>query len=269
MSITSRLALGSILAATIVACGGQPQVSTPAGGAPAPSQSISINDGESLVRAMHAKYNGQWPRALTYTQTTTLLGSSGTSNDQLWYVAILAPGRQRIDYVNPSLANGALVRADSTYQFVNGRQAGATEGWNDLLVLTQDVYNQSPDVTVSILRRQGFQLSRLQSKTFDGRSAYVVGASSSNDSTSRQFWIERDRLVLVRIREKRGDNFVDTRLGDFIKAGEGFVARQTYQFANGVPRLHQQIAGLRTDTPLAPDLFEPKLFGSVKHWSKP
>ena len=253
----------------LVACGGQPQVSTPAGAAPAPTQSISVNDGESLIRSMHAKYNGRWPGALTYTQTTTLLGQSGTNNDQLWYVAILSPGRQRIDYVNPDLGNGMLVRADSTYQFTNGRQVAVTEGWNDLLVLTQDVYHQSPEVTISILRRQGFQLSRFQTKTFDGRSAYVVGAASTNDSTSKQFWVERDRMVLVRIREKRGDNFIDTRLGDFVKTGEGYMARQAYQIVNGVPRLHQQIGVLRTDMSLAPDLFEPKLFGSVKHWSKP
>ena len=96
-----------------------------------------------------------------------------------------------------------------------------------------------------------------------------MGAASTNDSTSKQFWVERDRMVLVRIREKRGDNFVDTRLGDFVKTGEGYMARQAYQIVNGVPRLHQQIGGLRTDMSLAPDLFEPKLFGSVKHWSKP
>jgi hypothetical protein len=77
-------------------------------------------------------------------------------------------------------------------------------------------------------------------------------------------------MLLVRIREKRAEGqYSDIRLGDFIKAGEGWIAKQTYQLQNGMPRLHQQIAGVKTDTQLNPDLFEPKLFGSVKHWSKP
>jgi hypothetical protein len=110
----------------------------------------------------------------------------------------------------------------------------------------------------------------MQSRSFDGRTTYVVGAASATDSASRQFWVERDRLVLVRIREKRGENqFSDIRMGDYIKAGEALIARQTYQLQNGVPRLHQQIAGLKADTPLDPALFEPKQWSSVKHWSKP
>ena len=260
-----------LFAAAVVGCGGKPQVSSPApGGAPAPVQSISVNDGETLIRAMHAKYDGRWPKTLTYTQTTTLLGQSGANNDQAWYVALSAPGKERIDYVNPDLGNGMLIRAESTYFFANGRQVRAASGWNDLLLLQQDVYHQSPDVTISILRSLGYQMSRIQTRSFDGRTVYVIGAASSTDSASRQFWVERDRLLLVRVREKRGENqFSDIRIGDFIKVGEAFVAKQTYQLQNGVPRLHQQIAGAKADVPLDPDLFEPKLFSSVKHWSKP
>ena len=77
-------------------------------------------------------------------------------------------------------------------------------------------------------------------------------------------------MVLVRVREKRSEGlFSDIRLGDYIEAGEGWIAKQTYQLQNGIPRLHQLITGVQTDTQLNPDLFEPKLYGSVKHWSKP
>ena len=263
--------MGALLMIAVVACGRQTQVSSPpAGSAPAPSQSISVNDGESLIRAMHARYDGRWPKSLTFNQTTTLLGQTGQNNDQLWYVAISAPGKQRIDYVNPDLGNGVLVRSDSTYIFANGRQVRATSGWNELLLLTQDVYHQPPEVTISVLRSLGYQLSRIQTRSFDGRTAYVIGAQSITDSSSRQFWVERERLVLVRVREKRGENqFSDIRIGEFIKAGDGWIAKQTYQLMNGMPRLHQQVAGLKVDPALSPDLFEPKLWSSVKHWSKP
>ena len=271
MSNSSRRAIASLALLTLAACGRQSQVSSPAaGGAPAPTQSVSVNDGETLIRAMYAKYNGRWPKTVTYNQTTTLLGQTGQNSDQTWYVAMSAPGKQRIDYVNPDLGNGLLVRSDSTYFFSNGRLVRVGSAWNDLLLLTQDVYHQSPEVTVSILRSLGYQMSRLQTRSFDGRTTYVIGAASSTDSASRQFWVERDRLVLVRIREKRGDNqYSDIRLGDFLKMGEALIAKQTYQLQNGIPRLHQQVAGVKADPPLDPALFDPKQWSSVKHWSKP
>jgi hypothetical protein len=269
MSNFQRGAAGAIAVAMLAACGGQTQASGPAGSAPAPSQSISVHDGESLIRAMHAKYLDRWFKTITYTQTTTLLGPSGT-NDQLWYVAMALPGKQRIDYINPDLGNGMLVRSDSTYLFSSGRPVRESLGWNDLLLLTQDVYLQPPDVTISILRSLGYQLSRLRTSSFDGKSAWIVGASSSTDSSSKQFWVERDRMLLVRLREKRGDNqFSDIRIGDFVEAGNGWIARQAYQMQNSVPRVHQQLANVKVDVPLDPDLFEPRVFSTVKHWSKP
>jgi hypothetical protein len=271
-SILPRRFAGAIVFVSLIGCGRRAQVSSPAatGAVPAPAQSVAVTDGETLIRAMHARYAGRWPKTLTFTQTTTLLGQTGPSSDQLWYVAMALPGKQRVDYVNPDLGNGLLIRTDSTYFFNNGRLARTGSGWNDLLLMTQDVYHQSPEVTISVLRSLGIQMSRLRTSSFDGRTAYVVGSTSVTDSSSKQIWVERERLVLVRVREKRGEGlFSDIRIGDFVAAGNGWVAKQTYQFQNGVPRLHQQLAGIRADAALDSALFDPKQWATVKHWSKP
>jgi hypothetical protein len=271
MSLSSpRRAPGVLLVLTVSACGHQAQVASPAAGASAPTPSISVTDGESVIRAMHAKYMDRWYKTITFRQTVSLLGAGGQNTDQLWYVAMSGPGLQRIDYVNPELGNGTLVRAESTYFFSNGRQVSATSGWNDLLLLTHDVYLQPPEVTISILRSLGYQLSRMRTSSFLGKTSYVVGASSQTDSSSKQFWVERDRMILVRVRDKRGEGqFADFHLGEYAAAGSGWIAKQTYQMLNGVPRLHQQITAVTVDTPLDPALFEPKQWASVKHWSKP
>jgi predicted small lipoprotein YifL len=270
--IPSRAA-GALLLFSLASCGGKTQVSSPPAGAPAPAaptQSVSVTDGESLIRAMHAKYSSRWYRTLTFTQTTTLLQNTGPNNDQYWYEALSLPGRLRIDYGNPDLGNGVLFRSDSTYQISSGRVARAFTGWNDLLILTQDVYLQPPEVTISVLRSLGIQMSRIRTSTFDGRTAYVVGSTSVTDSSSKQFWVERDRLLLVRVREKRAEGqWSDIRLGDFIAVGNGFIAKQTYQMINGFPRLHQQVAGPKADVALDPALFDPRQWSTVKHWSKP
>lgn len=263
-------AVAALLLLSTAACGRKSQVSSPVGAPAAPTQSVSITDGPSLIRAMHARYAASWYSSISYIQTTTLLSQSGANSDQSWYVAATLPGRLRVDYGNPDLGNGLLFRADTSYYFNGGRLARTNTGWNELAILTQDVYKQPPEMTISVLRSLGVQMSRLRTSSFDGRTVYVVGSSSSTDSTSKQFWIERDRLLLVRVREKRGEGrFADIRIGDFVQAGNGWIARQTYQMENGVARVHQQSTQFKVDPPLDPALFDAKQFSTVKHWSKP
>src|SRR5689334_3886297 len=92
MSNSSRLIVGALLITAVAGCGRQSQVSSPAAGsAPAATPSISVTDGESLIRAMHARYMGHWYKDITFNQTTTLLAQSGQNNNQAWYVAIAGP----------------------------------------------------------------------------------------------------------------------------------------------------------------------------------
>src|SRR5687767_1770716 len=164
----SSRAAGALLICSVGACGRTAQVSSPAGAAAPPAtQSVAVTDGESLIRAMHAKYSNRWPRTVTYTQTTSLIGQTGANNDQSLYQALSLPGKLRIDYGNPDLGNGLLYRSDSSYQFANGRVARATAGFNELLLLTHDVYHQAPEVTVSVLRSLGYQMSRMRTSSFD------------------------------------------------------------------------------------------------------
>src|SRR5205085_1068946 len=151
-------------------------------------QSTQINDGESLIRAMYERYQGKWYKTATFVQRTTLYRGS-TPTEQTWYESMLLPGKLRIDVGNPSAGNGTLFRADSIYAMSAGRVANANEGFNDLLVLGFDVYQQPPEQTISILRHQGYQLSRIHNDDFRGKPVYVIGATSRNDTTSKQFWI--------------------------------------------------------------------------------
>ena len=261
---------GLLLLPLFAACGRSAQVSSPAaGGAPAP-QAVSVNDGESLIRAMHARYSGKWYRTMTFIQRTTLYSQTGAPSEQTWYEALSLPGKLRIDYGNPEAGNALLFRADSNYQFAGGRLARTATGWNELLVLGFDVYTQPPEVTSSILRSLGFQMSRMRGASFDGRSVWVIGTTSISDSTSKQFWVDRDRLVVVRTIEKRPEGRrVDVRFGDFAAAGNGWVAKQVFQYVDGQVRLHERYTNIKTDVVIDPALFDPKQFATVKHWSKP
>jgi hypothetical protein len=207
---------------------------------------------------------------MTFIQRTTMTMGSGVPTEQAWYEAMSLPGRLRIDYGNPDLGNGVLFRADSSFQFAGGRLARSTQGWNDLMTLSHDVYTQPPEVTVSILRSLGYQLSRFRTGTFDRRGVYIIGAGSTSDTSSKQFYVERERLVVVRSMEKRADGHQsDIRFGDYVPAGNGWIAKQVYQILDGRERIHEEYANITVDPPLDPALFDPARWSTVKHWSKP
>ncbi|HEY6220830.1 MAG TPA: hypothetical protein VIV65_12325, partial [Gemmatimonadaceae bacterium] len=151
------------LAIVVSGCHHASPVSNPSPASPAPAparQSTQISDGESLIRAMYARYEGKWYKTATFVQRTTLFRGQ-TPTTQTWYESMLLPGKLRIDVGNPSAGNGTLFRADSIYAMSGGRVASANDGFNDLLVLGFDVYQQPPEQTISILRHQGYQLSRI------------------------------------------------------------------------------------------------------------
>src|SRR4051812_38890190 len=193
-----RLAVTAVV--VVAACGRSAQVSSPSGN---PTPEPKVVDGESLIRAMYARYQSSWYHTLTFIQQTTVIRPGSPPQNSTWYEALSLPGKLRIDIGNPDLRTGILFRADSTYSFSSGTLSRADTGWNPLLVLGFDVYAQPPEQTISILRHLGYQMSRFHTASFDDKSTYVVGATSTTDSTSKQFWVERDRLVFVRAREKR------------------------------------------------------------------
>lgn len=265
--VRRRLGLLAVLAA---GCGRQAQVSSPVAGPSPVRQATAITDGESLIRAMYERYQNKWYRTVTFVQKTTITRGTNPPQVQTWYEAMSLPGRLRIDFNNPETGNGALYRGDSTYSFSGGRLVKADTGFNDLLLLGFDVYTQPPEQTISILRHLGYQLSRLHTDHLDGKSVYVVGASTRSDSASKQFWIERDRLLFVKTGGKTSaGQQSDVRFTDYVPAGNGWIAKQVWQSIGGSPRLHEQYSSIQVDVTLDSALFDPKQWSTVKHWTKP
>src|SRR4051812_15057245 len=173
-------------------------VPVPARPARAPeSAPPSIATSASLVRAMRDHYAGKWYRSLTFVQKTTVSLASGGSVVQTWYEALELPGKLRIETDRAS-KSGTLFAHDSVFSFTNGKLVRADSGLNDLLVLGFDLFALGPDHAERVLRHMGFDLTRFHEGTWQGRPIYVVGAERG-DTVSKQFWVDRDRLLFIRL----------------------------------------------------------------------
>src|SRR3989442_122285 len=144
---------------------------------------------------MHDRYAGAWYRTLSFVQRNTATRPDGTTEHSVWKEYAALPGKFRIEFTPADSGNGILFVNDSQFVFHADTIASASAFIHPLMVLGFDVYFDAAEHTVARLERLGFDLATVRDDTWQGRPAYVVGAKG------RQFWVDRERLVFVRLLE--------------------------------------------------------------------
>lgn len=250
--------------ATLLACHQQ----APAPNAAPNNIAANYSSGEAVVAAMHDRYAGKWLRTLTFKQTTSRLLGNGSWDVQTWYEALKLPGQLRIDFAPISAGNGVLYARDSQFVVQNGRVASASPGINDLLLLGFDVYGNAPARTSELLRKQGFDLSRTHAATFEGRPMIVVGALSG-EVRRKQFWIDAERLVFIRLIQPAPRDTAkvqDIRFTKYEPSGDSWIAMRVEIYTGDLLTFAEDYSDLRTEVPLDDALFVPSRWKSAKHW---
>ncbi|SRR6266571_3435356 len=133
------------------------------------------------------------------------------------------------------------------------------------LLLGFDVYHQAANRTISQLRRRAFDLDVVHEGTWQGKPVYVVGAARG-ETASNQFWIDRQRLVLLRLIERGPRGRSDLRFNQYVESGGGWIAVEVAQYVNGKRRLLEEYSDVRTNVPLSDALFDPRQWTSAPHW---
>jgi outer membrane lipoprotein-sorting protein len=228
-----------------------------------------IQNGEALIRAMHDRYQNNWYETLTFTQMSITHKPDGTTSSDIWHEAAMLPGKLRIDIGPLSNEDGAIVADGTVTSFKGGDSAGTRPFVHMLLVLGFDVYCQPAATTIEQAKGQGFDLTKLHEDTWQGEPVYVVGADKG-DLKSKQFWIEKKRLLFVRIIEPdRHDatKTADTRFVDYRKTSPGWVAAGVEMYVDGKEVFSEEYSDIQVNPKLDPAIFDPKQFAS-QHWEK-
>jgi len=218
------------------------------------------SDGEALIRQMHQRYDGKWYRTLTFVQKT----SYPDGRTETWYEAAEVPGKLRIDVAPLDSMNTILFRNDSVYQYQRGERKVAEAMTHPLMVLGFDVYAQAPEETIRELRALGFDLSRLREDSWQGRKAWVVGSTAS-DTLAREFWVDQERLLFVRLVQlapRRGPtpgkrDIAEIHFNRYQPLGQGWIAAEVAFFNNGEKVQLEQYRDIQADPLLPEGLFEP------------
>lgn len=214
--------------------------------------------GEDVLRRMHETHVSTWYRTLTFTQKTAF----ADGRVETWYHAMALPGRLRIDVAPVRSGVTRILRNDSMYAFQRGTRERAVPLTHPLLVLGFDVFADSIERTVDRVRGFRIDLSKLDQGTWQGRPAWIIGAQAG-DSSSPQIWIDTERLVFVRLIERRaaepesGESaLVETQFNRYQRLAGGWIAPEVVFKVNGALRLTETYGDIRADVALDPRTFD-------------
>ena len=237
--------------------------------APTLARAQEIRDGESLLKAMHGRYQTSWYQTVTFTQKSTTYKPDGTSSAESWYEAALLPGKLRIDIGEPAKNNGYIF-ADGNLTIVKeGKVINTRPDINMLLVLGFDVNRQDPAATIKVAKGEGYDLSKLHEDTWEGKPAYVVGADKG-DLKTKQFWVAKDTLLFLRdIEPAQSDptKVRDIRFTRYEPLEGAWIAARVEMFAEGKMIFSEDYTEIKGNVKLGAEAFDPGQFMAT-HWEK-
>jgi hypothetical protein len=228
-----------------------------------------IRTGDALLSWMHDRYDKNWYDTLTFAQKSTTHNADGTAKSEMWYEAAMLPGKLRIDIGDLAEGNGLIIANGELTRFKAGKIAESEPFVHMLLALGFDVYRQPAETTINQVKGQGFDLSKIHEDTWEDQAVYVVGADPG-DLKSKQFWVEKSRLLFVRmIKPDDHDKTktTDYRFLDYRQLPVGWVAAAVELYLDGNKIFSEEYSDIRVNPKLDPAIFDPKQFTS-KHWEK-
>ena len=230
-----------------------------------PANSQEIRDGATLLTAMHVRYKDSWYESVVFKENAITLNPDGTSKTEIWDEALELPGKLRINRGPSSEGNGFVFVAGTLTTFQQGKTTGPRSFIHMLLVLGFDVYRQDPKTTIDKVKGQAFDLAQIHEEKWDGQDVYVVGAAKG-DLTSKQFWIEKKRLLFVRLiepEEHDATKIHDTRFRDYRKLSSGWISARVEFYTNGKNTFNEDYFDMKANAKFAPALFDPSKFNET------
>ena len=229
-----------------------------AGTAAGSARAQAPTSGDQVIRAMHDRYAGKWYKTLTFQQKTTRRTPADTMEIQTWYETAEVPGRLRID-IAPRGGTSYIYANDSVYVTNKDSVLRRLPGRNPLLILGFDVYGQPAEKTIDVLKDEGFNLGPVHEDTWEGRPVYVVGAAKG-DTTSKQFWVDKDRLLFVRLLEpspRDSSKEEDTRFDDYRPLGHGWISALVESYSGGKLMQREEYSDIKADPKIPANTFTP------------
>jgi hypothetical protein len=128
------------------------------------------------------------------------------------------------------------------------------------------------DATLRDLAVVPVAMARVRQGRWQHRDTWIVGAADAADTTSAQFWVDAERLVLVRLLVPGGPGprapVQDIRLDAYVPLGGSWLATRVTMYVAGRRVLFEEYSRYTADPPLPDATFDPARWREAPHWTR-
>lgn len=247
------IVVAGVALVVVVACSRAPEPAA----APAPKP---IDSPRALVERMRDTWKERYFRTMIFRQKNTLYRQGGGEDPSEWMEYQAVPRRLRIEFLPAEPKSGILFRDNRQYSFNGGKLADERPLVHPLLLLSADVYALPVDTTMRDIAATRIDTTHFHQSTWEGRPAYVVGAVAG-DTTSSQFWVDAERMLLVRLVQKatnaQGRTIVSENRFTYQDVDSIAIPHVITFLRDGRPYWREEYTDVRLNVPLDSALFDP------------
>jgi len=223
-----------------------------------------ITSTRDLLKEMHNRYKGKFYKHITFVQVNKIFRADTLSETSVWYEAFEYPGKLRVDYGPTVGVNGHIFLSDSVFYFKDGVLDKSEKKINESMLLSGDIYCLPIPEIMSKLNILGYDTIKFREDKWMGKSAYVIGANVGDDTT-RQFWIDKQFMYLVRHVINEAGQVQEIHFSEHQAKGKFYIEDEVKILENGKTVKTERYAEVNPDIILLPAIFDPKQWGKV-HW---
>ncbi|TPE46096.1 LolA-like protein [Pontibacter mangrovi] len=230
----------------------------------ATSSSHKYKSGHEVVKAMHERWQGKWYPNFQFEQRAIFYENDKVMKEEVWQELYSQPGQLHIRFGGFDSGNGVIFSQDSVYQFKNDSLARKAAQIHPLVLLCFDVYFYQPKETVAKLQQLQFDLDKLHETEWQGRKVYVVGASSDQDTSSNRFWVDKERLYVLRVVTNHSGTVRDVEINNYQEIEHNWVATEIVFKTDGKTTLKEEYFNISFPAKVNSDWFEPDNFPNTR-----
>lgn len=229
-----------------------------------PSKPKAITNSTELVKAMHSRWSKTWYPNFAFDQRAIYYEGDKVTKEEVWQEVYSQPGLLGIRFNGFESGNGVIFREDSVYTFKDNQLQGKAFQVHPLLLLCFDVYFLQPETTVNKLEKIGFDLSKMAEAKWQGRDAYVVGTTDTADNTMPQFWVDKERLYIVRVLTNPKGTPRDVEINNYQKLQGKWIATEIIFKTDGKTTLREEFFNMRFPKATNKAWFDPAQFAKAR-----
>jgi len=162
-------------------------------------QTTPLTNGEAVIREMYSHWQNKWYPNFKFEQKAIFYKDDAITKEEVWQEIYSQPGNLHIRFNGFESGNGVVFRDDSVYTFKDSQLQAKQHTIHPLVLLSFDVYFYTPEATIAKLQQLNFDLSKLTEAKWQGRDVYVIGTTNPDDNSTSQFWVDKERLYVVRV----------------------------------------------------------------------